>query len=107
MRLPGDQHSERTKCHVLPCRAFTAVRREHLMLNPRVPSFQAFSELITLERLQLGCIDVAPYEVDGEIRLAELSHGLAKHRYWSPRCAAVDPSAANASLAIVAVSEYL
>ncbi|NXK60519.1 LRC34 protein, partial [Sylvietta virens] len=66
----------------------------------------AFSELIELGRLQLDCTDVVPYEVDGEIVLAELSHGLDKHRYWAPRCAALAPGAANASLEIVAVSEY-
>ncbi|XP_063264372.1 leucine-rich repeat-containing protein 34 isoform X2 [Prinia subflava] len=67
----------------------------------------AFWELIEMGRLQLGCTDVAPYEADGEVLLAELSHGLGKHRYWSPRSAAVAPGAANASLQIVAVSEYL
>ncbi|NXE86448.1 LRC34 protein, partial [Menura novaehollandiae] len=66
----------------------------------------AFSELIQTGRLELGCTDVAPYEVDGQVHLAELSHGLGKHRYWSPRCAAVAPDAANASLAIAPVSEY-
>ncbi|NXC87741.1 LRC34 protein, partial [Cercotrichas coryphoeus] len=66
----------------------------------------AFSELIETGRLQLCCTDVVPYEVDGEVFLAELSHGLGKHRYWAPRCAAVAPGAANASLEIVAVSEY-
>ncbi|XP_014742574.1 PREDICTED: leucine-rich repeat-containing protein 34 [Sturnus vulgaris] len=67
----------------------------------------AFSELIGMGRLQLGCTDVVPYEVDGEVFLAQLSHGLARHRYWAPRCAAVAPGAANASLEIVTVSEYL
>ncbi|NXD19346.1 LRC34 protein, partial [Spelaeornis formosus] len=66
----------------------------------------AFSELMELGRLQLGCTDVAPYEVDGEVFLAEQSHGLAKHCYWTPRCAAVAPGAANASLELVPVSEY-
>ncbi|NXX33649.1 LRC34 protein, partial [Nicator chloris] len=66
----------------------------------------AFSDLIGIGRLQLDCTDVVPYEVDGQVLLAELSHGLAKHRYWAPRCAAVAPGAANASLEIVAVSEY-
>ncbi|NWV37043.1 LRC34 protein, partial [Grantiella picta] len=66
----------------------------------------AFSLLIESGRLELGCTDVAPYEVDGEIFLAEQSHGLERHRYWTPRCAAVAPSAANASLEIVTVSEY-
>lgn len=75
--------------------------------HSRFSSFQAFSELIETGRLQLDCTDVVPYEVDGKVFLAELSHGLGKHRYWAPRCAAVAPSAANASLQIVAVSEYL
>ncbi|NWV20356.1 LRC34 protein, partial [Origma solitaria] len=66
----------------------------------------AFSLLIEMGRLELGCIDVAPYEVDGEVFLAEQSHGLGRHCYWVPRCAAVAPGAANASLEIVAVSEY-
>ncbi|NXR50039.1 LRC34 protein, partial [Hippolais icterina] len=66
----------------------------------------AFWELIEMGRLELSCTDVVPYEVDGEVFLAELSHGLGKHRYWSPSSAAVAPGAANASLEIVAVSEY-
>ncbi|NWR46553.1 LRC34 protein, partial [Regulus satrapa] len=66
----------------------------------------AFWELIEMGRLRLDCTDVVPYEVDGQVFLAELSHGLGKHRYWAPRCAAAAPGAANASLDIVAVSEY-
>ncbi|NWZ34307.1 LRC34 protein, partial [Brachypodius atriceps] len=66
----------------------------------------AFWELIEMGRLELGCTDVVPYEVDGEVFLAELSHGLGKHRYWAPRSAAVAPGAANASLEILPVSEY-
>ncbi|NWV70061.1 LRC34 protein, partial [Malurus elegans] len=66
----------------------------------------AFSTLIKMGRLDLDCTDVAPYEVDGEIYLAELSHGPGRHRYWAPRSDAVAPSAANASLEIVPVSEY-
>ncbi|NXH40173.1 LRC34 protein, partial [Dicaeum eximium] len=67
---------------------------------------EAFSELIMVGRLQPDCTDVAPYEVDGEPFLAEQSHGLGRHRYWAPRCAAVAPGAANASLEILAGSEY-
>ncbi|NXQ28936.1 LRC34 protein, partial [Alaudala cheleensis] len=66
----------------------------------------AFSELIGVGRLQLDCTDVVPYEVDGEVFLAEQSHGLARHRYWAPRCAAAAPGAANASLEILAGSEH-
>ncbi|NXI43397.1 LRC34 protein, partial [Galbula dea] len=67
---------------------------------------RAFSELIQTGRLKLNCTDVEPYEVDGHIHLAELSHGLQKHYYWTPSCGEVLNKDANASLAIVAVSEY-
>lgn len=70
-------------------------------------SLQAFWELIEMGRLEQGCTDVVPYEVDGKVFLAELSHGLDKHRYWAPRSATVEPSAANASLGILPVSEFL
>ncbi|XP_057267522.1 leucine-rich repeat-containing protein 34 isoform X3 [Pezoporus wallicus] len=67
----------------------------------------ALSELIQMGRLKLNCTDVEPYEVDGHIYLAELSHGLQKHYYWTPSYWAVTKKDANASLAIAAVSEYL
>ncbi|TRZ17377.1 hypothetical protein HGM15179_009736 [Zosterops borbonicus] len=67
----------------------------------------AFWELIEMGRLEQGCTDVVPYEVDGEVFLAELSHGLDKHRYWAPRSATVEAGAANASLGILPVSEFL
>ncbi|KAM6389573.1 leucine-rich repeat-containing protein 34 isoform 2-T2 [Pluvialis apricaria] len=67
----------------------------------------AFSELIQTDRLKPNCTDVEPYEVDGHLHLAELSHGLKKHYYWSPRCGEVTNKDANASLAIAAVSDYL
>ncbi|NXX11386.1 LRC34 protein, partial [Podargus strigoides] len=66
----------------------------------------AFSELIQTGRLKLNCTDVEPYEVDGHIYLAELSHGLKKHYYWTPSCETVTKKDANASLAITAISEY-
>ncbi|NXU42069.1 LRC34 protein, partial [Drymodes brunneopygia] len=66
----------------------------------------AFTELIKSGRLGQDCTDVVPYEVDGEVHLAELSQGLGKHRYWAPRCPTVAPGAANASLEIVPVSGY-
>uniref|UniRef100_A0A8C6JB35 Uncharacterized protein n=1 Tax=Melopsittacus undulatus TaxID=13146 RepID=A0A8C6JB35_MELUD len=66
----------------------------------------AFSELIQMGRLKLHCTDVEPYEVDGHVYLAELSHGLKKHYYWTPSYWAVTKEDANASLAIAAVSEY-
>ncbi|NXS68654.1 LRC34 protein, partial [Pandion haliaetus] len=66
----------------------------------------AFSELIQMGRLKPNCTDVEPYEVDGHVHLAELSHGLQKHYYWTPSCGEVPNKDANASLAIAAVSEY-
>ncbi|NXS56587.1 LRC34 protein, partial [Brachypteracias leptosomus] len=66
----------------------------------------AFSELIQMGRLKPDCTDVEPYEVDGHVHLAELSHGLQKHYYWTPSCEVVMSKDANASLAIAAVSEY-
>ncbi|XP_071898464.1 leucine-rich repeat-containing protein 34 isoform X4 [Anas platyrhynchos] len=67
----------------------------------------AFSELIQTGRLKPDCTDVEPYEVDGHVYLAELSHGLKKHYYWTPSYGEVMNKAANASLAVGAVSEYL
>ncbi|NXP04062.1 LRC34 protein, partial [Thinocorus orbignyianus] len=64
----------------------------------------AFSELIERGRLKPSCTDVKPYEVDGHVHLAELSHGLKKHYYWTPSCGEVTTKDANTSLAIAAVS---
>nr|XP_025044772.1 leucine-rich repeat-containing protein 34 isoform X2 [Pelodiscus sinensis] len=67
----------------------------------------AFSDLIKTGRLKPNCTDVDPYEVDGHIYLAELSHGLKRHYYWTPSYGEVDNKDANASLAIRAVAEHL
>ncbi|NXD77387.1 LRC34 protein, partial [Halcyon senegalensis] len=67
---------------------------------------KAFSELIQTGRLKPNHMDVEPYTVDGHVHLAELSHGLQKHYYWTPSCGELANKDANASLAIVAVSEY-
>ncbi|NWU62236.1 LRC34 protein, partial [Pterocles burchelli] len=66
----------------------------------------AFSELIQTGRLKPNCTDVEPYKVDGHTDLAELSHGLKKHYYWVPSYGKETKKDANASLAIVTVSEY-
>ncbi|NXL98585.1 LRC34 protein, partial [Tyrannus savana] len=66
----------------------------------------SFSELVQTGRLKPDCTDVAPFQVDGRAQLAELSHGLHREYYWAPRHRVVAESAANASLALVAVSEY-
>ncbi|KFO69331.1 Leucine-rich repeat-containing protein 34, partial [Cuculus canorus] len=67
---------------------------------------KAFSELIQRGRLKPRCTDVEPYTVDGHVHLAELSHGLKKHYYWTPSYGEVTNRDANASLAIAAVSEH-
>ncbi|NXI93832.1 LRC34 protein, partial [Psophia crepitans] len=66
----------------------------------------AFSELIRTGHLKPNCTDVEPYEVDGHAHLAQLSHGLKQHYYWTPSCGEVTDKDANASLAIAAVSEF-
>ncbi|EMP39831.1 Leucine-rich repeat-containing protein 34 [Chelonia mydas] len=67
----------------------------------------AFSDLIKTGRLKPNCTDVDPYEVDGHEYLAELSHGLKRHYYWTPSYGEADNKDANASLAIGAVAEHL
>ncbi|XP_062988065.1 leucine-rich repeat-containing protein 34 [Elgaria multicarinata webbii] len=67
----------------------------------------AFAELIQSGRLKPINTDVEPYEVDGQTYLAELSHGLKKHYYWTPSYGEPDSKAANASLAITPVAENL
>ncbi|NXM76966.1 LRC34 protein, partial [Serilophus lunatus] len=69
-------------------------------------SCMAFSDLIQMGHLKPSCTDVAPYKVDGQVHLAELSHGLQKHYYWTPRHRVVPDGAANTSLEIAAVSEH-
>ncbi|KFP23990.1 Leucine-rich repeat-containing protein 34, partial [Colius striatus] len=58
----------------------------------------AFSELIGTGRLKPCCTDVEPYEVEGQTHLAELSHGLQKHYYWTPSFGEVPNKDANAAL---------
>ncbi|XP_036611571.1 leucine-rich repeat-containing protein 34 [Trichosurus vulpecula] len=67
----------------------------------------AFSNLITSGRLKLENTDVEPYVVDGCVYLAELSHGIKKHYYWTPSYGEVDGPAANAGLAIVPAARNL
>ncbi|NXS10821.1 LRC34 protein, partial [Neodrepanis coruscans] len=69
-------------------------------------SCMAFWDLIQTGHLNLSRTDVSPYKVDGQIYLAELSHGLQKHYYWAPRHNVVPEGAANTSLEIVDVSEH-
>ncbi|KAK7118495.1 hypothetical protein R3I94_022104 [Phoxinus phoxinus] len=45
----------------------------------------AFSRLISSGRLLEEHTDVSPYEVDGHVFLAEVSHGLCRHYYWRSR----------------------
>ncbi|KFQ22654.1 Leucine-rich repeat-containing protein 34, partial [Merops nubicus] len=66
----------------------------------------AFSDLIQRGRLEPSHTDVEPYEVDGRVHLAELAHGLRQHHYWMPSGGGAMSRAANASLAIAAVSQH-
>uniref|UniRef100_A0A8D0HFH3 Leucine-rich repeat-containing protein 34 n=1 Tax=Sphenodon punctatus TaxID=8508 RepID=A0A8D0HFH3_SPHPU len=68
---------------------------------------KAFANLLKTGRLKPNCTDVDPYEVDGHIYFAELSHGLKRHYYWTPSYGKADNKDANASLAIRAVTEQL
>ncbi|XP_042312466.1 leucine-rich repeat-containing protein 34 isoform X2 [Sceloporus undulatus] len=68
---------------------------------------EAFAELLKSGRLKPTGTDVEPYEVDGKIYLAELSHGLKKHYYWTPSYGDPESKEANASLAIDPVTENL
>ncbi|XP_039193561.1 leucine-rich repeat-containing protein 34 isoform X2 [Crotalus tigris] len=67
----------------------------------------AFAELLQSGRLKPTGTDVEPYEVDGRIYLAEVSHGLKRHYYWTPSYGEPDNKNENASLAINPVTEYL
>ncbi|XP_053163989.1 leucine-rich repeat-containing protein 34 isoform X3 [Hemicordylus capensis] len=67
----------------------------------------AFTELIQSGRLKPTGTDVEPYEVDGHMYLAEVSHGLKRHYYWTPSYGEPDNKVENASLAIAPVTENL
>lgn len=69
--------------------------------------FQAFAELLESGRLKPTGTDVEPYTVDGRVYLAELSHGLKRHYYWTPSYGDPDNEVENASLAINPASEHL
>uniref|UniRef100_A0A670ZBW2 Leucine rich repeat containing 34 n=1 Tax=Pseudonaja textilis TaxID=8673 RepID=A0A670ZBW2_PSETE len=67
----------------------------------------AFAELLQSGRLKPTGTDVEPYEVDGRIYLAEVSHGLKRHYYWTPSYGEPDNEYENASLAINPVIGHL
>ncbi|XP_077204568.1 leucine-rich repeat-containing protein 34 isoform X2 [Paroedura picta] len=67
----------------------------------------AFADLLESSRLKPTSTDVEPYVVDGVTYLAELSHGLKRHYYWTPSYGEPDNEDANASLAIAPVAEHL
>ncbi|XP_062841599.1 leucine-rich repeat-containing protein 34 [Trichomycterus rosablanca] len=62
------------------------------------PVCVAFSKLIADGRLSKERTDVFPYEVDGRLYLAELSHGLRRHYYWTPSYGEDGDPASNAAL---------
>ncbi|XP_067291563.1 leucine-rich repeat-containing protein 34 isoform X2 [Pseudorasbora parva] len=65
------------------------------------PVCMAFSRLITSGRLLEEHTDVSPYEVDGHVFLAEASHGLRRHYYWTSRYGEYGDSS-NSALALMA-----
>ncbi|XP_067234040.1 leucine-rich repeat-containing protein 34 [Chanodichthys erythropterus] len=65
------------------------------------PVCVAFSRLISSGRLLEEHTDVSPYEVDGHVFLAEASHGLHRHYYWTSRYGAYGDSS-NSALALMA-----
>ncbi|XP_063162870.1 leucine-rich repeat-containing protein 34 [Candoia aspera] len=67
----------------------------------------AFAELLQSGRLKPTGTDVELYVVDGHTYLAEVSHGLKGHYYWTPSYGKPDNKDANASLAISPVTETL
>ncbi|XP_054839570.1 leucine-rich repeat-containing protein 34 [Eublepharis macularius] len=71
------------------------------------PTCVAFADLLESGRLKPTNTDVEPYVVDGRTYLAELSHGLKRHYYWTPSYGEPDNKDANASLAIKPVAEHL
>nr|XP_056706144.1 leucine-rich repeat-containing protein 34 [Euleptes europaea] len=71
------------------------------------PACVAFADMLQSGRLKPTNTDVEPYVVDGRTYLAELSHGLKKHYYWTPSYGVPDNSDANACLAISPVAEHL
>ncbi|XP_027731927.1 leucine-rich repeat-containing protein 34 [Vombatus ursinus] len=67
----------------------------------------AFSNLITSGRLKKENTDVEPYEVDGCVYLAELSHGIKKHYYWTPTYGEIEGPSTDAGFAIVQSAKNL
>ncbi|XP_043847446.1 leucine-rich repeat-containing protein 34 [Dromiciops gliroides] len=67
----------------------------------------AFANLISSGRLRQENTDVEPYMVDDSVYLAELSHGIKKHYYWTPSYGEVDGASANAGLAIAPSAKNL
>ncbi|XP_016337541.1 leucine-rich repeat-containing protein 34-like [Sinocyclocheilus anshuiensis] len=64
------------------------------------PVCVAFSRLISSGRLLEEHTDVSPYEVDDHVFLAEVSHGLRRHYYWTSRYGEYRDSS-NSALALM------
>ncbi|XP_056663370.1 leucine-rich repeat-containing protein 34 [Monodelphis domestica] len=68
---------------------------------------EAFSNLIETGRLKQENTDVEPYKVDGCVYLAELSHGIKRHYYWTPTFGEVNSAEANSGYAVVPTAAHL
>uniref|UniRef100_UPI003D9E30BB leucine-rich repeat-containing protein 34 n=1 Tax=Danio rerio TaxID=7955 RepID=UPI003D9E30BB len=69
------------------------------------PVCEAFSGLMSSGRLLKEHTDVSPYEVDGHVFLAEASHGLRRHYYWTSRYGQ-DRDSSNSALALMASDSW-
>ncbi|XP_053456161.1 leucine-rich repeat-containing protein 34 isoform X2 [Nycticebus coucang] len=67
----------------------------------------AYSELIQMGRLKPEDTDVEPFTVDGHVHLAEVSHGLKKHYYWTPSHGEAHGHSANAGFALIPVGPHI
>uniref|UniRef100_A0A8C5PU53 Leucine rich repeat containing 34 n=1 Tax=Leptobrachium leishanense TaxID=445787 RepID=A0A8C5PU53_9ANUR len=61
----------------------------------------AFADLLYTSRLAPSSTDVQPYIVDGRVHLAELSHGLRTHYYWTPSYGSADNKACNSTIEVL------
>eukprot|EP00062_Callorhinchus_milii_P025987 gi/632987588/ref/XP_007882638.1/ PREDICTED: leucine-rich repeat-containing protein 34 [Callorhinchus milii] len=62
---------------------------------------KVFANLIKVGRLKPNRTDVQPYWINGRVYLAEVSHGLRKHYYWTPISGEDEEPAANAGPALL------
>ncbi|XP_067850918.1 leucine-rich repeat-containing protein 34 [Heptranchias perlo] len=60
-----------------------------------------FANLLKVGRLKPKQTDISPYWIDGHVYLAQLTHGLQMHYYWTPPYGEQDDAACNANLILL------